>query len=34
MSVLQLFLIMFLEEYIEQVITPETDIGMSVTMDL
>ena len=34
MSRLQLFLIMFPEEYLEQVLIPDTNKGMSVSMDL
>ena len=34
MSLLQLFFIMFPEDYIEEVLIPETNKGLSVTMDL
>ena len=34
MSLLQLFLIMFPENYLEKVIIPETNKGLSVPMDL
>ena len=34
MSLLQLFLVMFPEEYLEEVLIPETNKGLSVPMDL
>ena len=34
MSLLQLFLIMFPEDYLEEVLIPETNKGLSVTMDI
>ena len=34
MSLLQLFLVMFTEEYLEEVLIPDTNKGISVPMDL
>ena len=34
MSLLQLFLVMFPEEYLEEVLIPETNKGLSVPLDL
>ena len=34
MSLLQLFLVMFLEDYLEELLVPNTNKGLSVPMDL